>query len=312
MIRNVLKIFTLVAALFFISAPILETNAHARAGGGRSFGSRGGGSFSRPSRTYSQPRPSTFNRSTPTQQPGGSFLRNMAGGLVGGVLGGMLFRSLGFGAGGAGGGGIGLFEILLLAGIAYLIYRFIKKRRMAENSGYTTYSEVPPSFDRLTSVSGGSQFNEPDTNDVANGLAHIRQMDPNFDEGRFSDAVMDIFFKIQGAWMHRELAPVNVLLTEEMKKYFQDDINTLLREKKINKLENIAVRNVEVVEAWQESGQDFLTARIYANLLDYTTDDSTGAVISGSTTDPVKFEEYWTFTRPVGNNPWKLSSINQS
>jgi len=112
--------------------------------------------------------------------------------------------------------------------------------------------------------------------------------------------------------MHRELAPVNVLLTEEMKKYFQDDINTLLREKKINKLENIAVRNVEVVEAWQESGQDFLTARIYANLLDYTTDDSTGAVISGSTTDPVKFEEYWTFTRPVGNNPWKLSSINQS
>jgi len=198
-IRNVLKIFTLVAALFFISAPILETNAHARAGGGRSFGSRGGGSFSRPSRTYSQPRPSTFNRSTPTQQPGGSFLRNMAGGLVGGVLGGMLFRSLGFGAGGAGGGGIGLFEILLLAGIAYLIYRFIKKRRMAENSGYTTYSEVPPSFDRLTSVSGGSQFNEPDTNDVANGLAHIRQMDPNFDEGRFSDAVMDIFFKIMDA-----------------------------------------------------------------------------------------------------------------
>jgi len=123
---------------------------------------------------------------------------------------------------------------------------------------------------------------------------------------------MDIFFKIQGAWMHRELAPVNALLTEEMKRYFQDDINTLIREKKINKLENIAVRNVEVVEAWQESGQDFITARIYANLLDYTTDDSTGAVISGSTSDPVKFEEYWTFTRPVGNNPWKLSSINQS
>lgn len=213
---------------------------------------------------------------------------------------------------GAGGGGIGLFEILLLAGIGYLIYRFIKKRRLAENPSYTTYSEVPPSFDRPTPVSGGNQMYDTDTNDVANGLAHIRQMDPNFDEGRFSDAVMDIFFKIQGAWMHRELTPVNALLTEEMKKYFQDDINTLIREKKINKLENIAVRNVEVVEAWQESGQDFITARIYANLLDYTTDDSTGAVISGSTTDPVKFEEYWSFTRPVGNNPWKLSSINQS
>jgi predicted lipid-binding transport protein (Tim44 family) len=310
--KNILKIFTLIAALYFISAPIVEVNAYARAGGGRSFGSRGGGSFSRPSRSYSPPRTSTFNRSTPTQQQGGGFLRNMAGGLVGGVLGGMLFRSLGFGAGGAGGGGIGPFEILLLAGIGYFIYRMIKKRRMAETPSYTAYTEVPQTMDRLTSVSAGNQYDEADTNDVASGLAHIRQMDPNFDESRFSDAAMDIFFKIQGAWMHRELAPVTGLLTEEMKTYFQDDINSLFREKKINKLENIAVRTVEVVEAWQESGQDFITARIYANLLDYTTDDSTGAVISGSTSEPVKFEEYWTFTRPVGNNPWKLSSINQS
>jgi predicted lipid-binding transport protein (Tim44 family) len=50
---------------------------------------------------------------------------------------------------------------------------------------------------------------------------------------------------------------------------------------------------------------------IYANLLDYTTDDTTGAVVAGSKTEPVKFEEYWTFTRPVGNNPWKLAAINQ-
>lgn len=47
------------------------------------------------------------------------------------------------------------------------------------------------------------------------------------------------------------------------------------------------------------------------NLLDYTTDDATGAVVSGSKTEPVKFEEYWTFTRPVGNNPWRLSAISQ-
>jgi len=62
---------------------------------------------------------------------------------------------------------------------------------------------------------------------------------------------------------------------------------------------------------WQESGQDYITASIYANLLDYTTDDTTGAVVAGSKTEPVKFEECWTFTRPVGNKPWQLSAINQ-
>jgi len=35
-------------------------------------------------------------------------------------------------------------------------------------------------------------------------------------------------------------------------------------------------------------------------------------VIDGSKTEPVKFEEYWTFTRPVGNNPWQLSAIQQA
>jgi predicted lipid-binding transport protein (Tim44 family) len=122
---------------------------------------------------------------------------------------------------------------------------------------------------------------------------------------------MDDFFKIQGAWMNRDLAPVTGLLTEEMKRIFQEDLDRLLRDKQVNRLENIAVRNVEIAEVWQESGQDFITALIYANLLDYTTDDATGAVVSGSKTEPVKFEEYWTFTRPVGNNPWRLSAINQ-
>jgi predicted lipid-binding transport protein (Tim44 family) len=37
-----------------------------------------------------------------------------------------------------------------------------------------------------------------------------------------------------------------------------------------------------------------------------------GGRSSGSKTEPVKFEEYWAFTRPVGNNPWQLSAINQA
>ncbi|HXC93379.1 MAG TPA: Tim44 domain-containing protein, partial [Geobacteraceae bacterium] len=118
-------------------------------------------------------------------------------------------------------------------------------------------------------------------------------------------------FKIQSAWMNRDLAPVSALLTDEMRRIFQEDIDRLLSEKKVNRLENIAVRTVEISEAWQEQGQDYITTLIYANLLDYTTDDATGQVVSGSKTEPVKFEEFWTFTRPVGSGTWRLSGINQ-
>ncbi len=314
--RNSAKICTIIATLLLITVTVLEIDAHARAGGGRTFGSRGT-TYSQPSRTYSQPSPyrdqtASPYRPSPYQQQGGGFLRGLAGGIVGGIVGGMLFRSLGFAGGGGAAGGIGIFDIVLILGILYLIYRFIKKKRAEAPIYETSYSRAGYEPERVTPISTEMPSFSSGANDVETGLTHIRQMDPCFDENRFSDGVMDIFFKVQGAWMNRDLSPVDNLLSDEMRRILREDADTLLREKRINRLENIAVRNVEIVEAWQESGQDFVTARIYANLLDYTTDETTHEVVSGSKTDPVKFEEYWTFTRAVGNNPWRLTAISQS
>lgn len=312
--KHALKTLSLLAAIMFLSVTVMEFEAHARVGGSRSIGSRGSRSYSRPASPTSQPSPSRSQQAAPSpplQQPAaGGFMRSMAGGIAGGLLGGMLFRSLGFSGmgGGMGGGGIGLFEILLLAGIGYLIYRYIKKKR--EGSPVNSLEPGQYRGGNVTPISQGFQQPALETGDVETGLAHIRQFDSSFDENRYNDLVMDNFFKIQGAWMNRDLAPVRGMLTDEMRRVFQEDLDRLIRDKQINRLENIAVRNVDIVEAWQESGQDYINTLIYANLLDYTTDE-TGSVLTGSKSDPVKFEEYWTFTRPVGNNPWKLSAIDQ-
>ena len=310
--KQMVEVVTIAAAVFFLSISALALNAEARAGGGRSSG--GSRSYSRPaspSPQQSQPRQQVAPAPAPApvQQPGGGgFMRSMAGGMMGGLLGGMLFSSFagaGEGMGGMGGSGIGLFEILLLAGGGYLIFRYIKKKRVASSAPLSGQEgSVSP-------LSSSEQNHEPLTGGVETGLAYIRQMDPTFDVGRFNDLSMDIFFKIQGAWMSRDLAPVAGLLSDEMKEIFQRDLNQLLRNKQVNRLENIAVRQVESAEVWQEAGQDYVTVSIYANLLDYTVDDLSGAVVSGSKTEPIKFEEFWTFTRPVGNNPWQLSAINQ-
>jgi len=79
----------------------------------------------------------------------------------------------------------------------------------------------------------------------------------------------------------------------------------------VNRLENIAVRSVELTETWQEEGRDFVTVRFLANLLDFTTDESGTQLVEGSRTEPVKFEEFWTFARPVGPGAWRLSAIQQ-
>lgn len=313
-----LKFLTIILAILLASTTIFETSSFARVGGGRSFGSRGSRSYSLPSRSYQQPSPSRQQYSPsqtpyqPSQQPRqpGGFLRSMGGGILGGFLGGMLFRSLGFGSGGLGGGGIGLFEILLICGIGYLIYRMIKKRRQ---ESYARQAPPPPDYHMNAysyDQSEAPQYPAGDA-ELSSGLAHISQMDASFDEKRFQDHSMDIFFKIQGAWMNRDLSPVTGYLSDEMRHTLQEDVDRLLRDRKINRLENIAVRATDLVEAWQESGQDFITVRFYANLLDYTTDE-TGTLIDGNRTEPVKFEEFWTFSRPVGTGAWKLSAISQS
>jgi predicted lipid-binding transport protein (Tim44 family) len=93
---------------------------------------------------------------------------------------------------------------------------------------------------------------------------------------------------------------------------WEQELNDLRARDHQNKMENIALRESEITEAWTESGQDYITVRLHANLLDYTVDTKSGNVVAGNNSEPIEFEEYWTFTRPVGPNPWKLTAVQQA
>ena len=79
----------------------------------------------------------------------------------------------------------------------------------------------------------------------------------------------------------------------------------------MNRLENIAVGNVEIVEQGREAGFEFVKVRFNANLLDYSVDEATGRVVEGSDREPVKFQEIWTLARPEGTADWKLYAVEE-
>jgi predicted lipid-binding transport protein (Tim44 family) len=228
----------------------------------------------------------------------------MMGGLAGGFLGSMLFGGLG-GMGGGGGLG-GILPILLLVAIGYLGYRVYARRRQEQAAWSPQVEEATPGPYAASAAAADTAGEDRDK-----GLEYIRRMDPAFDEKAFGETASDLFFRLQGGWTRRDLSPVSGLLTDEMRATLQADADALKAKGQINRLENISVRNVEITEAWQESGQDYVTVLFQANLLDYTTDEA-GKVLSGSDAVPVKFEEFWTFTRPVGPGAWRLSAIQQT
>lgn len=323
---NKFNLFVILVTFLFLFFIGMESVAFARAGGGRSSGSRGfssgsGKTYQRtaPTRTPSSAQqPST--QAPPIQQPqqsfGRSLLYGIGGGLMGGMIGSMLFGGRGHaGSEGAGGGGFGFGDIIILlviAGIIYFVYKKYRTRKAEEmqmsaaGAGYSTaYSYNEP----LPEPAYESASRQEDM--VSQGLRHIKEMDSSFDKNRFKELAEDNFFKIQTGWTKRDLSSVRSLLTPRMLNTFQTDINGYLNKKHINRLENIAMRQIEIVDAVQDQGEEYITVKFLASILDYTIDESNNNIISGSSSDPVKFLEYWTFTRKVGDGNWLLAGITQ-
>ncbi len=298
-------------ATFFVMTELVEeVNARSR-GGGRSFG--GSRSFSRQA-PRKAPVQRNFARSTKPSTPrsggfmSGGFMRSMAGGIAGGFLGSMLFSGLAHGGmgggGGFGGSGIGLIEILLFGGIIYFLFKRFSRRRATVDPGYGGYSQ--PDF---TSPNAASAAASADP--VESALAEIQANDPEFDPDWFKEVAQDVFFKIQAGWMRRDLSTYDHLLGETLAGEYAGHFAEMKARGQLNKLENIAVRRVEIVDAGMESGYEFIIIEFVANLLDYMVDEKSGEVISGDSTEPVKFNEEWTFARKVGEKNWLLEAIKE-
>ncbi|MBI1726478.1 MAG: Tim44 domain-containing protein [Candidatus Rokubacteria bacterium] len=316
-----MKRFLAIACLVVVAfAPLLlVTDAWARAGGGSSGGSRGSRSYSSPARPSQSPAkptqpstpPSSFQQPQPQRSGwGAGLMGGLAGFALGGLLGSMLF---GGGMGGGMGGGLGLMEILLIGGGIFLLYRMMKNRQVATHPapsyGQGYGGSQPQAQPQLQMYQAEAVDTGP--SELDRGVSHIRQMDSSFDPARFGDPASDIFFRVQAAWMARDMSQASASITPEMAATLQKDCDRLRGQGRINRLDNIAVRSVAVTEAWQENGQDYVTVHFLASLLDYTVEERSGQVVEGSRTEPVKFEEYWTFVRPVGPNAWRLSAIQQ-
>ena len=304
------------SVLFFVALAqmVLESYADARAGGGTSGGFRGSRSYSSPARPTQPSNPAQPRReTTPSQQPSpmapqsGGFMRTFGTAMLGGLLGSMLFSGLAnAGFGGFGGSGIGMIEILLFAGIGYFIYRKFRSPALATGYGSMQYQDTQP----YNQYAPENAPERPSFNDI--DYRSLTMMDRTFNPDQFLKTAQDIFFKVQGAWNKQDTNALSALCGTELMKTWGDELTSLRARGQQNRMENIALRESQTTEVWTENGEDYITVRLLANLLDYNVDAKTGAVVSGSNSDPVQFEEYWTFNRPVGPNSWKLTAVQQA
>jgi len=303
--------------LTLVSLLLVDTGTlWARAGGG---GSRGSRSYSAPARPAPSPvapanpmSPARPSAQPAPQRPGifGGLMGGIAGFALGGLIGSLLFGGMGQGFG----GGVGLLEILLIGGGIFLLLRAFRGRHTAPEPAYAgAGASAYGAGDGSERWSSGATAVEAPaaSSDLERGIAHIRQMDPGFDPTAFARWAQRVFVDVQEGVGRRDMSTLNDRLTPQEYARLQAQCDRLRSARQTNRVEQIQFKRADVTEAWQESGQDWATVYVAASLVDYTLDDTTRNLVDGSRT-PQDVEEYWTFTRPVGPTPWRLSAIQTS
>ncbi len=292
--------FLVLLTLAFIDVGLAVSEADARSrGGGRSF------KRAPIQRKAAPQKPAQTNNA---KKKSGGFGRGLAGGLLGGAMGALLFGGL-FGATG---NGFGILPLLIFGGIGFFLYkRYMKRAALNAHQGHQYNSTAASPFP--SSPTGGMSTDAPPPPPVGDsleeGLEMIQATDSSFDPKYFIEVASDVFFQVQAGWMRRDLDSYGHLLGDQLADEYKEHFAQMRQQGHINKLESIAVRKVEIVDAGNDGTDDFVTVLFTASLLDYTVEEEGGALVKGSMTDPVKFAEKWTWSRPVRTQSWKLEAI---
>ena len=275
-------------------------------------------------------------------------LSGVLGGVAGYGLGSLLFGGLGNrgsavagapAASGSAGGEVGapvaqlspfekfmgiLFNLLVIAGIGYLIYRVVRwvMRRNSQqqlavaspynNQPYSNQNQYDASPAYGNNQGGGYNQGGGGPWDMNQGAPPVTR-DIRVGEGDES-AFGGLLLSIQKAWSDGNTNQLRMMTTPEMLDYFTDELSSNTSRGIINKVEDVKMISGQVESAWEEDGRDYATARIRFSARDYNvrmTPEGREELVSGKPDRAVTTEELWTFVRSSGGGNWILSAIQQ-
>ncbi|MFN8926555.1 MAG: Tim44 domain-containing protein [Rhodospirillales bacterium] len=341
---------TLAAITLGLAVAIAPALADARAGSGKSSGSRGSQTYQAPPTTSTAPRPAApMERTAAPQQvrpqpamtspaaqarPGGLFGGGFGGALLGGLIGAGLVGLL-FGHGLFGGmAGIGsilglLMQAALIGGLIWLAVAFFRRRQQPAPAGMghaRTGLGGPMGGNSLggNPLGSGPAGSGPMGSGPMGGFdARAPGMGGGAPTGPARPAPTPIQIRegdyasferlladVQDAWSRGDVGAMRALMTAEMAGYFVEEMNANTARGVQNRTERVRLVQGDLAEAWREGGEEYATVALRFAHVDYSVDAS-GRVVEGSPDREVEATEVWTFVRPVGGS-WMLSAIQQA
>lgn len=165
-------------------------------------------------------------------------------------------------------GRVSLFAILIIVAIA------MYKNHKGNNIPYeSTTIYTPPS------VYTSEVHDVPVTHTEAE---KIKQIDPMFSEEDFISWTKDLYVKMQHAWTDRKWEEIRPLETEKLFEQHNAQLKDLIKNKKINVVEQIAVNYATILSFRQTEDKDIVDVALKATKKDYVIDETTKNVLQGN------------------------------
>jgi predicted lipid-binding transport protein (Tim44 family) len=286
-----LGIFTL-AFIFLLT----DTAEARRMGGGKSFGSspsyqRSAPSPQRSTNQTAQSQPSKQGQAAPAApaSPFGRFGGMLGGFLMGGLLGSLLFGGMnGF-------GGPGLLDILIVGGLLFFLFRFLRARRMATASaGSSAFSSTP--FQDVQPREGWGTSGYGQAPQPIPSSFEPSAVPAGFDQKEFLKGAKAAYTRLQQSWDKRDLNDIREFTSPEV---FQEIRRQAEEDPKPGRTEIVLV-NANLMEVKSDGGQTVASV-LYDVLMRESADETMSKQV----------REIWHFREKAPGSSWTLEGIQQ-
>ena len=163
-----------------------------------------------------------------------------------------------------------LIVVLIIIAVFYLRS---KKSGTAASSAQTMRQQGNPNRANL--------YNEAAQDEDA-VVAKVRENDPDFSESDFKAYVEDCYLQLTEAWEKRDWSIARNFESDTLFNVHRRQLEEYIEQKKTNHMDSQCVLSKTLTGYENDGKTETLVVRLNATLVDYVTDDATGAVISGT------------------------------
>ena len=139
----------------------------------------------------------------------------------------------------------------------------------------------------------------------------LKEKDPNFNEQALLEKVGNQYIQMQDAWQDKHWEPMRAIMTDALYNQMARQLQTLIDAKQTNHVDRIAVLETRIVRYAVEGDNDVLVVRLSTRITDYTTDDRTGAIVSGSNTRELFMVYDWKLMRQKDKKTLAQPTVTQ-